>query len=66
MKNFLTREQKLLLKLENTNVISSAEDSNSETYEPDIDKQHDNMIEDLWHPSSLHVAFTLGKITKIL
>ena len=55
-----------MLKLENTNVISSNDESNSDNYEPDIDKQHDQMIEDLWHRSSLHVVFVLGKITKIL
>ena len=47
-------------------MISSNDESNSDNYEPDIDKQHDQMIEDLWHRSSLHVVFVLGKITKIL
>ena len=66
MKNFLTEEQKLLLKFDNTNVISSGDDLGSQKYESDIDKIQERMIEDLWHPNGLVGMFTLGKISKIL
>ena len=66
MKNFLTGEQKMLLKFDNTNVISSGDDLGSDRYESDIDKMHERMIEDLWHTNGLVGMFTLGKISKIL
>ena len=69
MKNFLTREQRILLKFDAGNIISAGESdeccgaggSGEESFDPD-----DRMIANLSHKNSLCSMFTLAKLTNVL
>ena len=69
MKNFLTREQRILLKFDAGNIISAGESeeccggggSGEESFDPD-----DRMIANLSHPNGLCAMFTLARLTNVL
>jgi hypothetical protein len=69
MKNFLTREQRILLKFDAGNIISAGESdeccggggSGEESFDPD-----DRMIANLSHPNGICAMFTLARLTNVL
>lgn len=68
LSNFMTREQKLLLRFNAGNIIridtDSSEQCKSEESDEDVD-QDDRLITNLQHKDALVSMFTIGKFVKL-
>lgn len=65
-RNFLTRQQKILLKFDQNNIIDAGSNEESGSESEDTREQDDIITESLQSENGLVVMFSLGKLMKIL